>query len=219
MSQPLILTLAGETVQLWPERALGWPAQATLFIADPHLGKTASFRALGIAAPDGTAADLERLDTVLAASAARRLVVLGDLLHARRGVSPSLIATLADWRARHPGLEILLVRGNHDHGAGDPPTEWNILCADEPVALGPFVARHTPAPDPAGHVLAGHVHPGIALRDRNGAGLRVPCFVCGPDQSILPAFGSFTGLEMIPARPGTHRFLVTSDEVMKMRPR
>lgn len=216
MSQPLVLTLAGETVGLWPERALAWPAQGTLFIADPHFGKSASFRALGIAAPDGTPADLARLDVVLAASGAKRLVVLGDFFHARSGISPATMNALAEWRARRTGLEILLVRGNHDRGAGDPPSEWGIACVDEPFPQAPFVARHTPAGDPAGHVLAGHVHPGLQLRDRNGAGLRAPCFVVRPGLMLLPAFGGFTGLEMVAAHAGTRRFAVTPEVVVEV---
>ncbi len=52
----------GERVQLYAERALYWPAGRTLFVADVHLGKTAAFRAGGVALPGGaTAANLERL--------------------------------------------------------------------------------------------------------------------------------------------------------------
>ena len=45
--------LCGERVVLRVERALFWPAQATLFVADVHLGKAATFRAGGVPLPRG----------------------------------------------------------------------------------------------------------------------------------------------------------------------
>ena len=74
---PISILLAGETVELWPQRVLAWPAEATLFLADAHFGKAATFRAAGIPAPDGTEDDLRRLDEVLAASQARRVGLSG----------------------------------------------------------------------------------------------------------------------------------------------
>ena len=54
---------AGVELRLLPDPALWWPAEATVFIADLHLGKAASFRALGQPVPGGTTRDnLQRLD-------------------------------------------------------------------------------------------------------------------------------------------------------------
>src|SRR5687768_1975535 len=75
----LVTNLAGERVELLASRALLWPAQATLFVADVHLGKAAAFRAGGVPVPRGaTGADLQRLSALVASTGARRLVVLGD---------------------------------------------------------------------------------------------------------------------------------------------
>src|SRR4051812_6702373 len=71
-------TLAGEAVELLPQRALYWPAQQTLFVADVHLGKAAAFRAGGVPIPRGTTAnDLDRLSMLITVTGARRLIVLG----------------------------------------------------------------------------------------------------------------------------------------------
>lgn len=214
MTRPLSLILAGEPVELWPQRALHWPAGGTVFIADPHFGKAAAFRALGLAAPDGTRDDLRRLDEVLAATRAGRLVVLGDFFHARAGVRPAALEALAEWRAGRPDLAITLVRGNHDLGAGDPPAALRIECVAEPWALGPWACRHQPVSEPGRHTLAGHVHPGLRLRERSGASLRMPCFVCGTDRTLLPAFGSFTGLELLTPGPGDRMFALGDTEVL-----
>ena len=78
--------LCGEQVELLAARALHWPRERTVFVADVHLGKAAAFRAGGVPLPRGsTAADLARLARVLQQTGARRLVVLGDFLHARGG--------------------------------------------------------------------------------------------------------------------------------------
>ncbi len=55
------ITLAGEVVRLLAGRALFWPGEKTLFLADPHFGKSATFRHFGIAAPDDTEGDLARV--------------------------------------------------------------------------------------------------------------------------------------------------------------
>jgi uncharacterized protein len=80
----LDIELAGERVVLLPERALLWSRAATLFVADVHVGKAATLRAAAYAIPCGTTTgDLDRLGAAIKRSGARRLVVLGDLLHAR----------------------------------------------------------------------------------------------------------------------------------------
>jgi len=187
--------LAGERVELLAERAMHWPATATLFVADVHLGKAAAFRAGGVPLPRGsTGADLDRLSGLIARTGARRLVILGDFLHAATGRVTALDRAFAAWRELHTGLELLLVRGNHDDRAGDPPGHWNVPVVDEPYALAPFLACHLPVSPQSGYALCGHVHPGVWLTGPAEQRERLPCFVLGTRRAILPAFGSFTGL-------------------------
>ena len=47
----LEIELEGEKIALLPERALYWPAQHTLIVADLHWGKAGHFRKNGIAIP------------------------------------------------------------------------------------------------------------------------------------------------------------------------
>src|SRR6476469_9316188 len=76
------IVMAGERVALYAARALYWPRCMTLFIADLHLGKAATFRAGGVPLPRGsTAADLARLTRLIERTSAARLGVLGDFLH------------------------------------------------------------------------------------------------------------------------------------------
>jgi uncharacterized protein len=207
MSQPssqrtplasLVHDVGGEQVQLYAERALYWPAGRTLFVADVHLGKTAAFRAGGVALPGGaTTANLERLARLVAATSAEALVVLGDFLHAVAGQTEALDREFNAWRLTHRELAITLVRGNHDDHAGDPPASWRVDVVDGPEPAPPFLLCHEPPEADAGglfgYALAGHVHPAVHIA---GAGLqseRLPCFVMGRQRAILPAFGRFTG--------------------------
>ena len=111
----LRVDVAGEELWLSAERCIWWPARRTLIVADLHFGKAASFRALGVPVPEKTTdQDLARLAHLIATTGAGRVVLLGDLLHARHGRSAELMDAVGAWRARHAGVEMLLVRGNHD---------------------------------------------------------------------------------------------------------
>lgn len=212
---------AGEALHLLPSHALWWPAGHTLFIADLHLGKAASYRAQGQPVPGGTTQDnLGELDALIGTHQPRRLVCLGDFLHAASGRTPAVLGALLAWRQRHAGLPITLVRGNHDDRAGDPPPEAAIDVVDEPWLLGPFACCHHPlAPGechPTHHVLAGHLHPVCQLQGPGRDRLRLPCFVSEPGQTILPAFGAFTGGHLLAAAPGRRFYGVGGERVWEV---
>ncbi|MEJ5862121.1 ligase-associated DNA damage response endonuclease PdeM [Pseudomonas farsensis] len=210
----LAIEYAGETLLLLADKAIYWPQQHTLLVADLHIGKAASYRALHQPVPRGTTeATLARLDQLLARYACNRLVVLGDFLHARTARAAGTLAALAAWRTRHCELEIVLVRGNHDRHAGDPPAELGITVHEEPWLLGPFALCHEPEPHASHAVLAGHVHPAYVLRGRARQRLRLPCFVIGAQVAVLPAFGEFTGGWNVAPQAGTRMFLTGADRV------
>jgi DNA ligase-associated metallophosphoesterase len=170
--------------------------------------------------PSGTtAADLERLSAALVGTGATRLIVLGDLWHSRSGRHPDTLATIAAWRAQHPGVAIDLVRGNHDRHAGDPPAALGIVCHDPPLALGPWALVHEPgapsldAPG-AAYQVGGHLHPHVHLAGPGRERLRLPCFVVGPHRAVLPAFGAFTGGGMHVPQPGDRHFAIADGEVL-----
>ena len=149
---------------------------------------------LGQPVPQGTTArNLQRLDQLLHDYPTRQLIFLGDFLHARPARSGSTLAALQAWRARHADLQILLIRGNHDRSAGDPPAELGVEVVGEPWPMGPFALCHEVLDCPGLHVLAGHLHPVFVLRGRGRDRLRMPCFSIEPEVTLLPAFGEFTG--------------------------
>jgi len=203
-----------------PERALWWPARRTVFVADVHLGKGATFAAAGIPVPMGaTQADLDDLGAVLDRMEAVRLVILGDLLHARSAREANTLGVFARWRAQRRGVEMVLVRGNHDLHAGDPPEDWGMACQDEGEREGPFVLSHVPpeAHGVAGHVLCGHVHPVLRLAGPGGSAERCACLIVGAGRTILPAFGRFTGGKAQALSAGERVFVFGTREVVEVR--
>ncbi len=195
---------ANQSLELLYERAVWWPATKTLFIADLHLGKAASYRHLGQPVPAGTTQDnFHRLNQLIENYSPMHLVCLGDFIHAATGRSKSVMQALRTWRDQHAELKITLVRGNHDSHAGDPPPEVDIVVVEEPWLIGPFAACHHPQLHSTHMVLAGHDHPVMNLYGSGRDRIRLPCFVKDERRVILPAFGSFTGghlVEMLPQR-------------------
>lgn len=219
----LDVRIADTPVRLLAARALWWPADATAFVADVHLGKAETFRALGVPVPAGpTAATLARLGALVDGCAARRLVVLGDLLHARPAQAPATIGALRAWRRDRPTLEIVLVRGNHDDRAGDPPADLGIVVVDAPHPVAPFALCHEPRGGDStadggaargGYRLAGHLHPAVRLHGRAGDSARLPCFAVGTDEAVLPAFGEFTGHASVSRYGDAALYAIAGDRV------
>jgi len=207
------IEVRGEELLLMPERAAFWKRESMLLVEDPHWGKAATFRVSGIPVPSGTTKHaINRLDSAIARTNAKRVVFLGDLLHAPEGRSESMFLALEEWRISRKDVEAILVRGNHDKRAGDPPARVNIECVDAPYEVAPFLLAHHPASSADGYVLAGHVHPGVWIPYAG----KVPCFVFTRDLAILPAFGDFTGLALIKHEAGEKIFAVADSEVVEL---
>jgi DNA ligase-associated metallophosphoesterase len=208
------IDVVGVRLGLLPQRAALLVEQRCLLVADAHIGKAVSFRRQGVPVPSGTTAQtLQRLSEAIELSAARRVVFLGDLLHSAHAHAPATLQALAQWRSRHAAVELLLVRGNHDGHAGDPPASLGVQAVDEPLSLGGLGLCHHPQPWPSGYVLAGHLHPCVVLAGRAHQRLRLPCFHFGAQVGVLPAFGAFTGMHALRPGPGERVYLVVDDTV------
>ncbi len=188
MADAVSVDVAGERVVLFADRAMFWPRESTLLIADLHLGKADTFRSVGIALPSGgTRHDLQRLTSLIERTGAGRLIVLGDMLHA--SAKPRRWRETWDvWRERHTTLRIDVIAGNHDRALA--AAALDVVHHPQTLAIAPFLMRHAPGEVAGAHVICGHVHPVVRL---TGIAKRWPAFVLAERQTILPSFSAFTG--------------------------
>ena len=208
-------------VVLVPGRAAYLPATRTLLVADVHLGKAATFRAAGMPVPEGSAqADLARLCTLVAETAARRLIVLGDLFHARRGATAQVFAEFAAARSSFATTEVLLVAGNHDRSLGALPASLGIDSLMRTLDEPPFHFVHDPGLElsetwrKAEFTIGGHLHPTVSIAAPGGDRIAERCFVAEAGVLVLPAFGSFTGGHRVAPGPGVRLWIARDDGVV-----
>jgi len=219
MSSDQVITLAGEQLVLMGEKAIWWPEQRALLIADAHFGKAAAYRSLGQPVPHGTTGtNLQVLQQALDRYPVEHLIFLGDFLHGPGSHAPGTLDQLRAWRRLNPTLRIVLIRGNHDHRAGDPPPDLALEVVPEPLLLGNLALQHEPHPHPDRHVLAGHVHPVFFLSGRGRQRMRLPCFHSSRQVTLLPAFGAFTGGFAVERKPGTQLYVVGDGQVWPIAP-
>lgn len=189
------LPFAGQELALADGRALYWPAERTLLVADLHLEKASWHAAHGAMLPPyDSRATLERLADILKACDARRVITLGDNFHDNPGalrLEPFAKGMLEGLiRSR----DFLWITGNHDE---EMARSFGGAVARE-LMLGGITLRHEARPGESAHELSGHYHPKLRIRVRNRHIAR-PCAVLGrrpsggAERMILPAFGAFTG--------------------------
>ncbi len=209
-------------ILLLPGRAAVLPATRTLLVSDLHLGKAATFRRAGIPMPEGsTQEDLARLERLVARHQIRRLLIVGDLFHAKSGCTDQVREEFAATRSRMADTEIVLVIGNHDRSLGRLPADIGIDASlpflDEP----PFHFIHEPSNEVTASgrdlfTISGHLHPTLTIRSPSGDRISDRCFVSERGLLVLPAFGSFTGGQRILPTDGMRLWIARDDGVVEV---
>lgn len=215
----IAVEFAGETFELLPGKAVYSPQRRALIVADVHIGKGATFRALGVPVPTGSSAkDLTRISELLKITAAQRLIILGDFFHAKAGRDDELHETIGAWRRSHADVAMLLIRGNHDRRAGRVLSDWSIEEANERHEEDGILLCHAPCDDATLPLLCGHVHPVFAMKDFDRTSVRVPCFVIDPHLMMLPSFGTMTGGYRVEQEPDRRIYLVAGPRIVAVPP-
>lgn len=213
----MTIQLGKTAVTLLSGHAVFLEVSGTLVVSDVHLGKSATFRSRGIPVPEGdTFADLDLLSTLIEKTAARRLVVAGDLVHAKTGLQPNVLDSFREWSAR-VCVPVTLTEGNHDRMAllfeHNLPLEIvpsleveGLRITHDPAEL----SENTPG-------IAGHLHPGVKVVDSPRRSVRVPAFyLMNPHHLVLPAFSRFTGMTRIEPKPGDRFYIPLGDRVVEL---
>ncbi|MFO1499358.1 MAG: ligase-associated DNA damage response endonuclease PdeM [Verrucomicrobiota bacterium] len=207
--------LAGEQMLALAERALLWPRTRTLFVADVHFGKDATFREhLRWVPPGTTTDDLARLRGLLFRYAVDRLVILGDAFHSESAQEDQTFHELRTWRASLDAT-VILIEGNHDRRAKAIANELNFEQPEPDFSLPPFDLRHRPTTASSKrYVLCGHLHPVVTARGLARQRLQLRCFWASSFQCVLPAFGGFTGGYPIRPAPDDRVILIADGKVL-----
>ena len=216
MSQSQSVVWNGIELELMADCAIHWRQKETLFLADPHFGKTATFREAGIPVPEHTTRDdCERIAELIIKTKSKVLIFLGDFFHSRTGKTETVRGSLLQWREHFPEIEMHLIRGNHDLSAGDPWAELSIYCHPDPWTFLGLECRHSPVRKSSSFYLAGHVHPGFTLKGRGRSSIRAACFHLTHSMIVLPAFGSFTGLRTVKPELDDRIFMTNRKEIIE----
>ncbi len=187
------LSFAEDNFQLHNGRALFWPRESTLLVADLHLEKASFFARTGqFLPPYDSRETLERLATAIRDTGARRVVTLGDNFHDTAGAGRLEAHAAGMLAALTRAVDWVWITGNHDaeleQGLGGTVVEE--------LELGGMILRHQAMAGETRPEFSGHFHPRVQLklRDRH---VRRPCAVIsqgqGATRMILPAFGTLTG--------------------------
>ena len=190
-------------IVLLPGRAAFLPQTSTVVCSDIHLGKAATFRHAGMPIPEGSAQrDLQRLTAIIQTYNARRLLIAGDLFHARSGCTEHVLdefSVFCEQVRQSHNTEVVLVLGNHERSLGKKfrPHEIGIKRCEKEIIEPPFRFIHDHQShfdaQPDSFTIAGHVHPTVTIKGTSGDRLTCRCFVTTGTTLLLPAFGSFTG--------------------------
>lgn len=211
----MTVTILNHTFDLLPERAMHWIDASTLIVTDLHLGKSGHFRKSGIPAPNQiNQTNIRRLDSVIKRVQPDRLLILGDLFHS--DINREWFQ-FEEWRNQHNQLDVTLITGNHDtlHSSFYSAADLKI---HPELIEEKFQFIHNQIHDDIHEtqfIFSGHIHPGLRLKGKGKQSLKLPCFYQKKQQFILPAFGEFTGLYVLPEKEAEHIYPIAGNKVYR----
>ncbi|WP_066760725.1 ligase-associated DNA damage response endonuclease PdeM [Croceicoccus pelagius] len=183
-------SFASEEWHMVDGRALFWPRENALLVADLHLEKASWYAKAGQPLPPYDSREtLERLANAIKATGARRVFTLGDNFHDGEGpdrLEPhakgmlDALTRVVDW---------VWITGNHDekHGLRRAPGGTQVT----EMEAGGLLLRHQAKPGETRPELSGHFHPRLQVSIRGRRIVR-PCAVASESRMVLPAFGALT---------------------------
>lgn len=179
-------SFSNEEMWLVEGRALFWPRENALMVADLHLEKASFFASRGqMLPPYDSRETLERLALAIRETGARRVFALGDNFHDENGADrlDPHAAGMLDALTR--ATDWVWIAGNHDGAAaGGSMTEQ--------LTVNGLILRHRALAEETEPELSGHFHPRLTITSR-GRRIGRPCAVASERRLILPAFGALTG--------------------------
>jgi uncharacterized protein len=211
------IALGNTTILLLPEKAMFLPEHSILVIADLHLGKTMHFRKAGLFLPPASGEkDYEVLHHLIERYEPREVWFLGDLFHSDHNVEWQQFEAFV--RSCSDTTRFVLIQGNHDILPAAYYDRLQIEVITPVLEWGDLVFSHEPLETvAAGKInIAGHIHPGCAIRGLGRQSMRLPCFYRNGSLLLLPAFGTLTGLKMMEPLKEADVFAIAPDHIFML---
>lgn len=211
----VLCEIFGERLELYPQKAIFWPKEKILLMADPHLGKVNHFRKFGMPVPvKANDKNIEVLVDLIWKTKPDRVICLGDLFHSHYNPEWEVFGELVK---HFKGISFELVLGNHDIMSKLQYQRKNIALFDE-LQINSFVFTHHPHKkiEETTYNLAGHIHPSVQLKGKGRQYMKLPCFYFGKNQGLLPAFGTFTGLAHVRPSKDDQVFVIADNKVVQI---
>ncbi len=223
MQSPVPHQIFDQHFWLSPERTMYWEEEKSLIVSDLHFGKTGHFRKSGIPVPAAVyKEDLQRLVAQIQHFQPRKLIIVGDMFHSHANRELDLFLK---WREDLAGVEMQLIRGNHDILKEDWYARAGIMLSPSSLSVNRFCFVHDIS-DPVvtfsegtatvsnPYFFSGHLHPGVRLNGAGRQSLCFPCFYFGRDYAVLPAFSRFTGVALLSPEKTGHVFAIVNSQVI-----
>ncbi len=210
------LTIRNQACHLLSEKAVYWEERKTLIIADIHIGKGTVFRKAGIPIPQGIMDDdLMNLTRLLHHFKAEKCIIVGDLIHAKSGISEDVKKKFSEW-LHSMECEFHLVLGNHDYALlKSSPEEWPLNIHKKELLIEPFYFSHVPMHHEEWFVWSGHLHPKVEIKNRYDR-VVLRCFQIFSNLAIIPAFGFFVGGTMVRKSKDCKIYAIADDTVIEI---
>ncbi|MFN3951059.1 MAG: ligase-associated DNA damage response endonuclease PdeM [Thermaurantimonas sp.] len=206
------IKLGGHRFKLLNERALFWPDQRMLIIADAHFGKISHFRKSGASIPVAAIEkQFYRFNGLLKTLLPKKVVFLGDLFHSEYNMEWDFLTRVLQ---NYPVMDFILVQGNHDilnkkfyQSADLKVTDVleieNLLFSHDEIPIGGEQ-----------FLICGHLHPGFTLGGKGRQRIKLPCLWKSGNKAVLPAYGEFTGLYLVAPDKQDTIYLITDKRII-----
>ncbi len=228
MHTPVSYKIRNQQFWLTTDRTMYWEEEKALIVSDLHFGKTGHFRKSGIAIPPSVyKEDLQRLVVQIQYFQPRELIIVGDMFHSHANKELELFLK---WRSDLSGIQIRLVRGNHDILKDEWYGQAGIDLSSQTLSRKDFHFIHDISDqfnrkegfiqnfsEEHSYFFSGHIHPGIRINGIGKQSLCFPCFYFGKKHAVLPAFSRFTGVAMIYPEAEEKVFAIVNQELIQLQ--
>lgn len=193
----------GDGLVLDARRAVWFPRERVLAVADLHLGYAWAHRLKGQLMPITPTNDtLARLQELQRDYKPREIIVLGDLVHRAMAVTVLEEEIRGLFNALSSRSQLVVLAGNHDRNFQKVLDQWvlpiqlvpsreiggHLLVHGDAAIPSADASAKSPEPIHGGRIMMGHEHPAISIGDGVTTSEKCPCFLVSESVIVLPAF-------------------------------